>query len=261
MRLSSNERRELASFFAKRLTTNLTPRSGEPVDVQGWDRLLEDSDPRLLARRAARVLPDDLNLQALSRTLDAGGRRTLGRRIAAGAVAAAAAGIVGLVALSDRETTAAEPIAEQPLALTAKTLVQEAPPRAPLEARVRPAPPIIDTQPEVAEVEQPEVEVRPPAPTVPVVASAEVKCAEGPEGLVGYWYAGADRPGGAGDLVEVPHEINVRADYPDEHNRFNARAEVQCILQPGEMVRLSVDPIRVPGDAYWVPLRRTDLTG
>jgi hypothetical protein len=87
------------------------------------------------------------------------------------------------------------------------------------------------------------------------------RCAAQPGEIIGYWHAGETSPGAAGDLLEMPHARNVRADYPDVHNRFNARAEVQCQLSLGDRVRLSRAPIRVPGDHYWVPLVHGDLIG
>jgi len=77
--------------------------------------------------------------------------------------------------------------------------------------------------------------------------------------VVGYWYAGDTAPGIAGETVTVPHAVNVRADYPDVHNNFDARAHINCVLQEGDVVRLSKDPILVPADRYWIPLVNGDL--
>ena len=79
-------------------------------------------------------------------------------------------------------------------------------------------------------------------------------CRGAPGELVGYWYAGPTAPGKAGDRITVPRDLNVRADYPDQHNNFNARAQVRCTLGEGADLVLTADPIAVPGGAYWVPL-------
>ena len=53
--------------------------------------------------------------------------------------------------------------------------------------------------------------------------------------------------------------VNVRADYPDGANDYNARTELRCALLAGDHVHLSAAPILVPGDRYWVPLHAGDL--
>src|SRR5690606_28008681 len=79
-------------------------------------------------------------------------------------------------------------------------------------------------------------------------------CGARPGELVGYWYAGERPPGGAGEVVVLPHAVNVRAAYPEPANRFDARTPVRCVLGAGARVRLSADPIPVPRDSWWVPL-------
>ncbi|MEL6342958.1 MAG: hypothetical protein AAFV53_07475 [Myxococcota bacterium] len=84
-------------------------------------------------------------------------------------------------------------------------------------------------------------------------------CRGAPDDLIGYWYAGVDAPGASGETITVPVPTNVRADYPDAHNGFNARAAVRCVLVKGTRLTLKADPIAVPGDRYWVPLHGADL--
>jgi len=80
----------------------------------------------------------------------------------------------------------------------------------------------------------------------------------GQEGeLVGYWYAGSASPGKKGDIITVPRDLNVRADYPDAHNNYDRRTPIRCTLGVGKKLELTADPIAVPGDAYWVPLHAT----
>ena len=87
------------------------------------------------------------------------------------------------------------------------------------------------------------------------------RCTIPDDGVVGYWYAGGDAPGNAGEVVTVDYSINVRADYPDHHNAYNARSSVRCQLAAGDQIRLTRDPILVPGEGphYWVPLYNGDL--
>ena len=85
------------------------------------------------------------------------------------------------------------------------------------------------------------------------------RCTTQDDGVVGYWYAGADAPGQAGEVLVMDYSVNVRADYPDHHNAYDARATVRCQLAAGDKVRLTAPPIHVPGDAYWVPLYNGDL--
>ena len=106
-----------------------------------------------------------------------------------------------------------------------------------------------------------------PASTPPAAAPAAagpapekqvfIGCKGEPGTLVGYWYAGRESPGQKGDEITVPRDLNVRADYPDSHNDYNRRAEIRCTLGVGQSLVLTADPIRVPGDAYWVPLHAT----
>ncbi|HCH63793.1 MAG: hypothetical protein CL927_03395 [Deltaproteobacteria bacterium] len=84
-----------------------------------------------------------------------------------------------------------------------------------------------------------------------------IGCSGEPGELVGYWYAGRESPGSKGDLIKVPRDLNVRADYPDRHNNYDRRAKINCTLGVGQNLVLTADPIRVPGDAYWVPLHAT----
>ena len=84
-----------------------------------------------------------------------------------------------------------------------------------------------------------------------------IGCSGEPGELVGYWYAGRESPGSKGDQIKVPRDHNVRVDYPDRHNNYNRRAKIRCTLGVGQDLVLTADPIRVPGDAYWVPLHAT----
>jgi hypothetical protein len=77
--------------------------------------------------------------------------------------------------------------------------------------------------------------------------------------LVGYWYAGADAPGGQGQTITMDHMVNVREDYPDHRNGFDKRATIRCVLQPGDVIKLSNNGVLVPGDRYWMPIHSDDI--
>jgi hypothetical protein len=118
-------------------------------------------------------------------------------------------------------------------------------------------------EPEPAPVPEP-VPVPEPAPAVapkptPKPAGAVLRC-EGPPGeVIGYWYAGETSPGGVGADYTVDGGLNVRVDYPDVHNDFDARSALVCTLGHGWRLRLGHEPIAVPGGAYWVPLASDDI--
>jgi hypothetical protein len=102
-----------------------------------------------------------------------------------------------------------------------------------------------------------------PTPTAAAAPAAEQdytgRCRGSAGELIGYWYAGSSSPGSSGETITAPVTTNVRADYPDVHNDFDARATVRCILLEGQQVTLSVEPQAVPGGRYWVPLYGGDL--
>ncbi len=105
-----------------------------------------------------------------------------------------------------------------------------------------------------------------PAPTAPATgtdappalpatqADDHGRCTTAAGGLVGYYYAGRSAPGAAGETITVDRTAFVRADYPDRHNRYNAKAAVRCSVIEGDQLTLTGAPIAVPGDAYWVPV-------
>ena len=97
------------------------------------------------------------------------------------------------------------------------------------------------------------------APPTVTTANEVGRCTLKEGGVVGYWYAGENRPGASGQTITMEYSVNVRADYPDAHNGFNARSPVRCGLLTGDTVKLSQDPILVPGDRYWVPILSGDL--
>ncbi len=78
---------------------------------------------------------------------------------------------------------------------------------------------------------------------------------EGNGQIIGYWYAGAEPPIVHNGWTTIPHGRNVRLDFPEKHNHYNARTQVQCILIGNTQVPMQDEPILVAGGKYWIPLR------
>lgn len=126
---------------------------------------------------------------------------------------------------------------------------------------------VVAAAPAPVEVAPTPVEVAPtpspvlaaPAPTPARSSAATGRCMAPAGELVGYWYAGRQAPGAQGETITLRSGITVRADYPDLHNGYNARAAERCALVAGDRVHLSRAPVLVPGRVYWVPLAGGDL--
>ncbi len=283
MRFDDKEIQELADFFSRRfpdplLRQRMASAAGLSDDDSGWGALLlrAQSTGRLahLADVAFAEAPEDENLRDVRQILTAPRRRKQTIFAVSSAVALALILVVTFAA------TRSGPGAEQPvqpaavLASADNTPPPDARTAAPVPVEPEPVVPVVKAPepPEAPEVREapavPEAPAEPagadaePAPTpraAPASRASTGRCRAGQGELIGYWYAGADAPGAAGATISVPVTVNVRADYPDEHNRFNARADVQCVLLEGDRLTLTADPIRVPGQRYWVPLYGGDL--
>ena len=263
MDLTDREIRELALFFAKRMDTSLNlldptdpPPPGDPR--KQWIDKLTDArdrgDVQHLVKRISRLSADDENLQGACQIL-----LTPGANLDSWAIGAAFVAGTGILLVS---------IAAAAGILAAAAIVGETE----KVVEISPAPKNVYVAAEVvvpaAEVEmeisydEPEITVEEPigaAPTRSVSRSTFQRCNTSSGEIVGYWYAGSQAPGAPGQTVTVGHAINVRADYPDVHNNFDARSNITCVLQEGDVVRLSRDPILVPADRYWIPLVSGDL--
>lgn len=280
MDLSPRETADLAGFFARRFPrraeVNALARSARIVldetlagdDGMVWATVLAEARIqkrlRALAREASRQEPGDQNLQEVCRLLAASEPApVLPWLVGGGAILALLAfGVGAWIGTRGGPEPEPEPI------VAAAAPVEAAPVEAaPVEAApVEPAP--VEPAPvEAAPVEAAPVEPAPAPPTVPaptasaptVSATAASRCPGMPGQLIGYWYAGREAPGAKGQTITVPTAANVRADYPDRHNGYDARAPLRCGLRAGDRVRLSQDPVAVPGGVYWVPLYGGDL--
>jgi hypothetical protein len=289
MRLDPDDLTELAAFFAKRFPVAADRRAlaadagvrpdRDPMasPEESWLILLGNAHAkgrlRLLAHAVARRAPDDANLmgvcQVITGTTKPGRVPVWDHPRTAPALAAVAVALLGLTAAVAFRDAAPTDIA--PLPSLADTPVAEA--DAPtagaptdglvaIEAGASAAPsakPWKAGNPLDAKAAgAPEASPRAAAPAVDR-AHFEGRCTVKGGGIVGYWYAGRSAPAAAGELLVMPGSVNVRADYPDKHNRFDARTALRCTLAPGDRVRLTADPIAVPGGAFWVPLHSGDL--
>jgi len=241
MELTDSDLSDLAAFFGRRLDVRLTPTPAARTDAQArqramaWLLTLEEAQDRghlsALLLKISRRFPDDPNLQEACALLIEPGRSS---DRAAGLVflAAGAAGVAGLLASG--------------VGLTAAVVTGFIPPAEPTFTSLTPAIEVVGNSP----VDSP----------IRHESAAPVgRCTNPDAAQVGYWYAGSQYPGGVGSTVPFDRAVNVRVDYPDHHNRFDARSHIECVIQPGDRVRISREPVLVPGNRYWVPLVSGDL--
>ncbi|NCG18531.1 MAG: hypothetical protein GWP91_05920 [Rhodobacterales bacterium] len=273
MKWSDNELEELAGFFAKRMTPGLEPI--DPTDPPPsastqteWLaalKLARDGGMLpTLARQIGQVHPGDENLQhacaLLTESKGASPAALMGAALSVGTLLAFVGG--GLYLQSQ---PAAEAPTLQPQSVVMASADLQAPAAQVVEATVVEATVVEDESVfedeqilEMDEVIEDVVAIQ-EAPTLPAPTFKRCMASEGEGELVGYWYAGEEPPGTQGSTVTLGHAVNVRVDYPDVHNRFDARSTVTCVLQEGDVVRLTAAAVKVPGNAYWIPLISGDL--
>lgn len=278
MDLSPRETADLARFFARRFPRRaevdaLTRSARIALDdtLAGddgalWSTVLVEARLqkrlRALARHAAQQEPGDQNLQEVCRILAASEPAPVLPWLLGGGVVLAVLAF-GVGAWFGTRGDTAVPASE----LT-PTVVAEVIEAAPLEIEPVPAPGV-DAEPAIAPPAAPvgsaapiAATASPPAETAAqtqVAPSAAIRCPGRPGELIGYWYVGRNAPGSQGETITLSAAANVRADYPDRHNGYDARAPLRCGLRAGDRVRLSHDPVSVPGGVYWVPLYGGDL--
>jgi hypothetical protein len=294
MELQTHDLRELAEFFAKRFPRTNDRRllldqlrlphrehEGQPP-IQAWMSLLEIArDRRALTRlgeAAQRLRPFDENLASMTNLLHRSeGGQGRGTFQMVGMVMAALLAVGSTWAAVTGSSEAKNNDEDRDRYSSAEIETASAPTPAPETVTIHAASSantdlqIPDWANTLGNVEQAEIEPAsetestPPPPTTVHTASTlpsayhNGRCTTAKDGVVGYWYAGEDAPGTAGQVVVIDHSVNVRADYPDHHNSYDARATVRCQLAGGDEIRLTADPILVPGNRYWVPLYNGDL--
>ncbi len=235
-------------------------------DVEAdWAFILTHADQHgslgRLAAALAVAAPRDETLQAVARTL---GALTAppAPRIPAPLLAVGGAGILLVAGMAwmmvGRGGGEAPPVAK-PAAL-AEAPVEAAP--APIEAApaaVEAAPAPVEAAPvEAAPVEAAPVAPAPVAAVPPAAPAAPAKlgpgCAGASGSVVGYWYAGRDKPGEQGATITLDRDARVRADFPRQENHHNATAPERCVLSRGARVVLTQAPIEASKGYWWVPL-------
>ncbi len=256
MRLDDSEIRDLAGFLARRCG----PEGGPPGfgAEAHWVVRLHDAqaDNALgpVVRSVAARWPQDENLQAAVRIL---APRPSRLPIAVAAMAASLVFGLGGVGLAWKTAQVLN---------GAPTLVAAAQP-----------PVVAASAPVLAPLQPQSVIVVPQAPatvvanTAPVVAPQRVltvkgaagpagsPCGSAPTSAVGWWHAGERKPGAVGDVVTVRQAVNVRSFFPNEQNRYSMRSDVLCVLDSGAQLRLSGEPVRIPGNSWWVPVSGGDI--
>lgn len=299
MEFSEREIADLATFFAKRFPSyEQRAALSEAAGLAGEAQLTGDARTawadvvrvalqkgRLndLVERAQQQRPDDDNLREMAIVVRAG-RRWRGSRLGllAGLVLVSL-GVVLVWSPWSSKSGEAEPplpgssadVGEHDDLNVAARLGGEIVAEPGGELAAEPVAAVLD-EPEVEPVAAPAPEPSSPAvaeaplppPTEPVAepvaaprprpAAAPLRC-EGPDGeVIGYWYAGEEAPP-KGSSYTVDGGLNVRVDYPDVHNDFDARSALVCTLGHGWQLRIGHEPLAVPGGAYWVPLAADDI--
>jgi hypothetical protein len=89
-------------------------------------------------------------------------------------------------------------------------------------------------------------------PITAPVGEPDGRCKVKGGGLVGWWYAGAEKPGRAGEVIRVTRSANVRATRPDPSNGWNFQSTMRCSVMAGDRLRISGEPVLVNGEAWWV---------
>ena len=272
MEWTEQELRELATFLARRMTTRLElidpadpPAAGDPIGLWCEELKAAHESGRLahLSRKISRIDPDDENLQkACDLLAESGGRNALqvmGAALSVGVFALVAGGawmmaIPSATPLQPQSVTMARAdITPDPIRAVETSTI----------ARTALSTPVLELVAAAVEsahaTHEPDVQVThaPPALTQPVPVAPG--CVTDAGEVVGYWYAGETPPGTEGELVTMPHAVNVRATFPHDSNGYDASGTVTCVLEEGDRVRLSKAPVRVAGGAWWVPLVTGDL--
>ncbi|MFZ5481946.1 MAG: effector-associated domain EAD1-containing protein [Myxococcota bacterium] len=271
MQLDDSTTRELAAFFAKRFPAagdraRLAGRVGlaAPADtgdaVEAWRALIVAAEGagklRAIAAAARAEAPGDANLSEVERILAPRGRKGV----------ALALVVVGIVGVGGVAFWAAPEPTEDVAATAAEPTAYAAPSPAEPTASVAPAPtaPTADVAPPPPTTAAPPP-APPPTPSAPAEArspkpEARSGCSAPSGTLVGYWYAGTDKPGELGQTITVRRGARVRADYPRAENGHRVDFPVRCALLAGMVVRLSRAPIETSGH-WWVPLSGGDVEG
>jgi hypothetical protein len=259
MKLDQDELEQLAQFFAKRLTVSLEPADQDDGSTEkrraDWLRrlTLAQSKGRLpsLAKKIAKTDTSDTNLQEAALLLG------LQKLPVAPFVMVAAMLIASIVFMGNDDLMTPE-ISPEIEAVPMAIVVDDVLEAEPMQTVAKQQPVVSEPVTGVGQVPE-TIATTEPVVVAPKPVANRRRCNRLPKGMVVYWYAGESSPGGIGDVIEVERARNAREDYPDRHNKYNARATIQCILVPGQRIKLAEEPMLVPGDRYWVSLRASDM--
>jgi len=290
MDLTDADLRDLAAFFARRITTDFVPVDPMDAPLPGVDPesawvavLTEARDEGWLRDLVARVrasVPDDEMLQEACQLLRPPRRHRealLAGGMFVGASVAMMATVIGLfgvtgamLALEARQPDAPTASAEAMPVSAPAALPSTDAGGLPVPGDTRPgaeAPPpahASDGEARVADV--PRVEDGPSEVLLePGVGSSSpdrgrsTKCHGRPGEAVGYFYAGRHSPGPPGTSFVMKRNVNVRADYPSATNGWDKGATIRCVLAPGDRVTVSDAAIELPGGHYWIPVFPGDV--
>jgi hypothetical protein len=262
MRLDARDVREISQFLARRCAVD-GGRPGPGAEAE-WERRLhaaldDGTLPKLIRPLAARW-PEDANLQSAARLLAP--RRAPVVSLVAGSAGVILLGLGAALAAGIGRSTAPSPL--QPQSVSEVVAAWVPAPAAPQEpaASLDPVATAAEPAAPLATAAAPAAPVAPARPLQPqsvAQAAGASPCGDTPGDVVGWWHAGAERPGQVGDVVTLSRAVNVRSFYPNEQNRFSLRSEVLCVLDVGTRVRLSRAPVSIPGDAWWVAIAGGDV--
>ena len=288
MDLTDADLRDLAAFFARRMTTEFVPV--DPMDaplprvhpVDAWVAVLTEArDEGWLPSLGARVRatdPDDELLQETCRLLKpprSHRESLLAGALFVGTAVAMMAMVVGGMAVTGVLLALEAGQAEEPVLASLEAMPAASPDPGevvgglPDPGDTRPGavapPPAAASDGEAHVVDVPRVEDGPSeVPLEPGVGSSSpdrrrFKCHGRPGEAVGYFYAGRHSPGVPGASFEMKRNVNVRVSYPSEANGWDKGSLIRCVLTPGDRVTLSARPIALPGGHYWVPVFPGDV--
>jgi hypothetical protein len=287
MQLNDHELQDLATFFARRAPsieerylfrkrTRLSVATDQPHHPRtGWLQILvEATDAGRLGRLAYVIsaqYPDDRNLQQVCQLLAEKGNSDGLKRAAMYSLPISAFAIVLFFWPHGQEAT----LQPQSVTIQPQSVEQSAPettaslqPQSIEQATVgvdkkRQAPPATASSSKPKSVKTPVKAVTTRAPSRQLAMAKQAPdhtpCETKTEQIIGYWYSGDDPAGVRGQTITIPKTVNVRTEYPSFRNDYSPRSPVQCVLFEGEQVKLSLDPILVSGDRYWIPITGKDL--
>ena len=264
MRLDPATLEELATFYARRLpggvsgiarACGLAAPQGDGVEA--WRALLTSAESvdrtGAVAKAVAIFLPEDENAQVAARTFASPPPRTAW--VLGGVVAGGLAGV--LIAVLAIGTAVSHPaqaeIAPAPAGHVTKLTPSD------LSGHVTKLTPS-DLSGDVTKVSDAELGIEETAARRTGVADLGPSTrmprggCHGPAGqTVGWWYAGTQAPGAAGETITLRRGANVRSAVPSAKTHWKLASPVGCGLEEGDQVTLG--EIRAIPGGVWVELK------